>query len=114
MAGKWVYGGLAQNVWGVGGSDRNDLNFFLSQIFVNYNLDAGWYLTSAPIITANWEADSDDRWTIPLGGGFGKVFKWGNQPLNINTQAFWFAESPDIGPEWELRIQIAFLFPKKN
>jgi hypothetical protein len=28
----------------------------------------GWYLVSAPIITANWEADSDDTWTVPVGG----------------------------------------------
>ena len=46
------------------------------QPFVNYNMADGWYLVSAPIITANWEADSDDRWTVPLGGGFGKIFKY--------------------------------------
>jgi len=31
----------------------------------------GRYLTSVPIITANWEASSDDKWTIPIGGGIG-------------------------------------------
>lgn len=114
ISGKWVYGGLAQNVWGVAGSDRNDLNVFLTQLFVNYNLSAGWFLTSSPIITANWEADSDDRWVVPVGGGFGKVFRWGMQPMNFNLQAFWYAESPDIGPEYEIRVQVAFLFPKKK
>ena len=35
------------------------------QPFVNYNLSDGWYLTSAPIITADWEADrSADTWTV--------------------------------------------------
>jgi len=114
MAGKWVFGGLAQNVWGVAGPDRNDLNVFLTQIFVNYNLSDGWFLTSAPIITANWEADSGDRWVVPVGGGFGKVFRWGMRPMNFSMQAFWYAESPAIGPEYEIRFQLAFLFPKKK
>ena len=114
-SGKWVYGGLASNTWGVAGSDRNDLNFFLTQYFVNYNLDKGWYLTSSPIITANWEADSDDRWTIPFGGGFGKIVKVeGLPPMNFNLQAFVNVENPDIGPEWSMRFQLAFLFPKKK
>jgi hypothetical protein len=27
----------------------------------------GGYLVSSPIIAANWEADSDDTWAVPLG-----------------------------------------------
>jgi len=54
---------------------------------VNYNLPDGWYLSTAPIITANWESNSDDRWTVPVGGG-GKIVQLG------------------------LRVQVQFLFPK--
>ena len=77
MSGPWVAGGLVNNVWGFGGrdEDRSDLNQFLVQPFVNYNLEGGWYLVTAPIITANWEASSDDRWTVPLGGGVGRVLR---------------------------------------
>ena len=97
----------------MGGPDRNDLNFFLLQYFVNYNLPDAWYLTSAPIITADWEARSDDRWTIPFGGGFGKVFRLGGlPPMNFNIQVFYNVENPDIGPEWSARFQLALLFPK--
>ena len=75
------------------GTDRTfglgDLNFFLMQYFINYNFPSGWYLTSAPIITANWEADNGERWIVPFGGGIGKVFKIGKQPMNINTQVFY-------------------------
>ena len=67
----------------------------------------------APIITANWKADSDDRWTIPFGGGFGKIVKVGKAPpMNINLQAFYNVEHPDVGPEWSARFQLALLFPK--
>jgi hypothetical protein len=48
------------------------VNAFLMQPFINYNFPGGWYLTSAPILTASWKADKPgDVWTIPLGGGFG-------------------------------------------
>ncbi|MGB3429139.1 MAG: hypothetical protein WBA53_13300, partial [Burkholderiaceae bacterium] len=43
----------------------------LIQPFVNSNFASGLYLTSAPVITANWEAESGQQWTVPLGGGFG-------------------------------------------
>ena len=33
----------------------------LIQPFVNYNLGKGWYLVSAPILTANWDASSGDQ-----------------------------------------------------
>jgi phage terminase large subunit-like protein len=53
------------------------------QPFVNYNLPEGWYLTSSPIITANWNATSGDKWNFPLGGGVGKILKIGDQPINV-------------------------------
>ncbi|MCH7519382.1 MAG: neuromedin U, partial [Candidatus Dadabacteria bacterium] len=67
MPGNWVVGALANNIWSYAGdSKRDDVNQLLLQYFVNYNLPQGWYLVSAPINTANWEADSGDRWTVPL------------------------------------------------
>ncbi len=72
----------------------------------------GWYLSSAPVITANWEADSGNVWTVPFGGGAGKIFKIGSQNMNAQLQAFYNAVKPDIGPDWQLRLQLQFLFPK--
>ncbi len=70
MPGQWVIGALASNVWSVvGDDDAPDVNAFTFQYFVNYNMDDGWYVSTLPIITANWEADSDDRWTVPFGAG---------------------------------------------
>ena len=57
QTGKWTLGVLANNVWSFAGeSDRDEVNQFLVQYFVVYNLPKQWYLTSSPIITANWEA----------------------------------------------------------
>ena len=114
IRGPWVVGSLFSNVWSfTGGSDDPDVNVFTWQPFANYNLDKGWYLTSSPVITANWEADSDNTWAIHVGGGFGRVFRVGQQNMNMQLQSFYNIEEPDdIGPEWSIRFQVQFLFPK--
>ena len=112
MPGKWVIGSLFSNVWSINADTNNDINFFTWQYFVNYNLKDGWYLVSAPIITADWEADSDNTWTIPFGGGLGKIFRIGKLPLNGQVSGYYNVEKPDFGPNWQLRIQLQFLFPK--
>nr|MBL0722060.1 hypothetical protein [Sulfurovaceae bacterium] len=112
MPGKWVLGGLISNMWSVGGGDA-DINLLTVQPFINYNLEDGWYLLSAPIITANWEKDSDHRWTVPVGAGVGKVFKISGQAINAQLTVFNNVVTPDdYGPEWQIRSQIQFMFPK--
>jgi len=112
MPGKWVVGSLFSNVWSFAGSGDQDVNLFTWQYFINYNLPNKWYLTSAPIITANWEADSDNTWTVPFGGGIGKIFNIGKQPMNGQISAYYNVEKPELGPDWQLRVQLQFLFPK--
>ena len=112
MPKNWVIGSLFSNVWSFAGSGDQDVNLFTWQYFVNYNFPGGWYLTTSPVITANWEADSGNKWTVPFGGGFGKIFRIGKQAMNTQLQAFYNVEKPDSGAEWTLRFQLQFLFPK--
>jgi hypothetical protein len=113
MNGPWVYGALINNIWSIAGDDdRADVNQMLLQPFINYNLPDGWYIVSAPIITANWEADSGDQWTVPLGAGAGKVFMIGKQPVNASVHGYYNVEKPTYGADWTLRVQLQFLFPK--
>ena len=112
MRGPWVVGSLFSNIWDVDGD--TDINFFTWQYFVNYNFDGGWYLTSAPIITANWEAPSGEKWTVPFGGGAGRVIRIGRLPVNLSAQIFYNGvEAPDVVGDWSLRLQAQLLFPKK-
>ena len=103
---------MANNQWSFAGWGDKNVNALLVQPFINYNFPDGWYFTSAPIITANWFVASDERWTVPLGGGFGKVFKLGKQPINASLQAYDNVVTPAGGADWELRFQVQFLFPK--
>lgn len=108
-----MLGSLVRQLWSFAGdSDRQDVSQLLIQPFVNYNMADGWYLVSSPIVTANWKADSDNTWTVPVGGGFGKIFRIGNQPINAQLQGFYNVEHPQFGPEWIMRFQLQFLFPK--
>ena len=55
--GPWTVGALVNNICSFAGDDdRADVNQGLLQPFVNYNFPDGTYLTSVPVITANWEA----------------------------------------------------------
>jgi len=109
----WVYGVLVNNVWSLtsnkqGGSYNNGL----VQPFVNYNFEGGLYLTSAPILTVNWKADSGQQWTVPVGGGVGKIFHLGKLPVNTQISAYYNVAKPDFGANWQIRAQVQFMFPK--
>ena len=113
MPGHWVIGALANNQWSFAGWGRKSVDAFLVQAFINYNFPHGWYVTTQPIITANWLAASDQRWTLPIGGGVGRLFKVGKQPINVQLQAFDNVVTPNRGgPDWQPRFQVQFLFPK--
>ena len=67
---------------------------------------------SSPIITANWRASSGNVWTVPFGGGVGRVMKLGFQPVNLLAEFFGNAVYPAGTPSWSMRLAIVFLFPK--
>ncbi|WP_415405875.1 hypothetical protein ACLHDG_08910 [Sulfurovum sp. CS9] len=106
-------GVLGRQIWSVAGdSDRKDVSQALVEPFISYNLEGGWYLSSDMIWIANWKADSGNQWTIPLGGGFGRIFKIGDQSVNSKLEAYTNVVKPDGAPDWNLRFVFQFLFPK--
>ena len=114
MPGHWVMGFLANNQWSVGGWGPHTQNNFLIEPFCNYNLPHGWYLVTDPVITANWTADHRDMWTVPVGGGIGKIVKLGGKlPVNLRLEAFDNVCTPRNGASWQLQFTIQFLLPKE-
>ncbi|WP_152669656.1 hypothetical protein [Synechococcus sp. GFB01] len=115
--GPLVAGMLVNNVWSFAGNGGREVNSMLIQPFINYNLPKGWYLASSPIITADRTAGDGRGWTVPVGGGFGRIIRRiGSQPFNASLQAFWNAARPEVlgdkllGPV-TIRLQIQALFP---
>ena len=54
----------------------------------------------------------DRQWTVPLGGGIGKIFHLGKLPVNTQIQACYNVAKPDFGPNWQIRAQMQLMFPK--
>jgi hypothetical protein len=135
--GHWTFGALINNVWSFAGSNftgtapqllpcggctqpvgisaSSSVRQMLLQYFINYNLKKGWYIAWQPIITANWNArKAGDVWTVPVGGGIGRIMKFGNQPVNLQAQFFANATYPRFGSPWSMRLQVALLYPKMS
>ena len=113
MPGNWVVGFLAQNLWDVASeSGEPDVNKALFQPILNYNFGKGWYVSGTTTITANWEAESGEEWTVPVGGGVGRVMKIGKQPVDIKLMGYWQAEKPQFAADWYTQFTFKFLFPK--
>lgn len=115
MPGNWVVGILAQNIWDFAGdSDEPDINKSTLQPIINYNLEDGWYLSATTTMTANWEANSGDEWTVPLGGGFGRLIRFGKQPVDLKLMSYWNVEKPQFGADWSVQFTVKFLIPKSG
>jgi len=112
--GNWTFGILVNNAWSFAGNkDREDVNHMLMNLFIVFQLGKGWYVNSAPIITANWKAEPGQQWIVPLGAGGGKlVYLGGKLPVNLQTQLYYNVVRPNFGPEWQWRFQLQVLLPK--
>jgi hypothetical protein len=113
----WVYGALVNNIWSIGSSGNPSSNApkynnGLIQPFLNYNFEGGAYLTTSPIVTVNWEARGSQQWSVPMGGGAGKIFKIGRLPVNAQLGGYYSVVRPDYAPNWQIRAQVQFMFPK--
>jgi hypothetical protein len=112
MPGPWVIGALANNIWRVGGDNHGTtLNVFTTQPFINLNLPHAWAISTAPLITSNWSAPHDQRWTVPLGGGVSKIAHIGDQPMNFLLQYYHNVNRPRIAGRNSVRLEAAALWP---
>jgi hypothetical protein len=113
MTGPWVLGGLINNLWTFDDSDDADpaVNQLTVQPFINFNFGVGWSLATSPIITANWDAESGQEWTVPLGLGISKVTAIGQRPTSLSIQYYSNVERPDTAPKSQLRFVVSLLFP---
>jgi len=108
-------GVLVGQMWSIAGaSNRPDISQLAIMYFAALHFPRGWYLNTMPIVTANWNAASPRNvWTVPVGGGGGKVFRAGGVPLNVSVGAYWNAIRPDTvaAPSGSAQVQVALLLP---
>jgi len=94
-----------------GGEPRT--NLFLWQYFVNYNFGKGWALSTAPSVTANWDAAKGQQWTVPAGVGINRTVVLNHQPMTLGFQYYYSVKRPDNAGSTTLRFSIALIFPTK-
>jgi hypothetical protein len=49
---------------------------------------------------------------VPVGGGIGRIFKIGKQPINAKVQGFYNVEDTPGSGDWTFQASWTFLFPK--
>jgi hypothetical protein len=107
-SGHWLGGALINNEFA--GVNHVHENLMTINWFLYYNFKHGWYVLSTPIVTADWTAERNKRWTVPVGGGAGKLFKMGSQPLNARAEFFNDVRTTTGGTDWQMQTQLQFLF----
>lgn len=109
----WTISLQAQQLWSVVGSKgRNTVSQMLVQPSLYYNLPNGWYLMSEMEVLANWTSPSDQRWTVPIGAGVGKLFAVGEYAINARVASYYNVLTPDQGPDWSISASFEFIFEK--
>lgn len=106
--GNWSIGAIASQHWG-----EDDFSLFTVQPIAMYNFESspGTYIGYNNSIMYNWNADSDDRLTLPLGLIIGKTMLLGNgDGLDLSIGAYDLVERPENGPESQIKFGISYFF----
>lgn len=104
------FSGMIGNHWSFDG----DYSTATIQPMFFYNIDAipGAYLGYNAVISADWKADSDNTWTVPLGLSVGRTFDvGGGHGLDLIVGPYWNVVRPDGAADWVLRFGVNWLFP---
>ena len=104
---KWKYGALLQHYWDYAGDDdRSDVNMSNLQYLAYYSLNETTSIGAAPNIIANWEENSDNAFTVPIGFGINKTVQMGKVPVRFGFEVFYSVIQPDDvpGTEWDFRF----------
>jgi hypothetical protein len=106
----WTYGGLVNHLWSVSGDDDvKDVNATFLQPFLSFTMKTHTTLGLNTESTYDWQAE---EWTVPVNLTVSQLLKVGKQPIQLQLGYRNYADAPSGGPDWGLRFQITFLFPK--
>ena len=65
------------------------------------------------MIDINWEADDDDKLSIPLGIGASTPFFLGPMPVRMGAEFNWFVKSPDsYGKKFLFKFYVVPVLPR--
>lgn len=103
------FSGIVGNHWSFDG--KYNVGTFQPIFF--YNLDSlpGAYIGYNATISADWNANSDDQWTVPIGITVGKTFSvGGGHAFDLSVGPYYNIERPTGAADWMLRFGASWLF----
>lgn len=110
QSGPWTLGCLANHVWGFQRDDgRDNVNATYLQPFMSYTFPTATTITINTESSYDW---NDRQWTVPVFAGVGQLVKVDGQPVNFKLGAQYWLDGADTAPEWGIRFEVTFLFPK--
>jgi len=108
LGSKWKLGGLGMHYWDFASRDgqRDDVNLTNIQTLYYYSINSTTSIGAAPNVIMNWEEDSDNFLTLPIGTGINKTFNFGKLPVRFGFEVHYSVVRPDdtIGSDWNLRF----------
>jgi hypothetical protein len=102
-------GALVQHYWDFAGDDdRNDVNMSNIQYLYYWSLNDTTSIGAGPNILINWEQNSDNRYTVPVGIGINRTFQFGKVPVRSGLEYFRTVVEPDevVASDWSVRFYI--------
>lgn len=106
----WTYGLLANHLESFAGeSGRDDVSATFMQPFVSFTTKKFTTFGLNTESSYNWE---HSQWTVPVNASVSQLLKLGKQPIQLALGGRVYADKPDGGPDWGLRLVVTFLFPK--
>jgi len=110
---EWIFGAFPQHWWSFAGNDdRKSTSQTNIQYFIWRLLPDQWQIGTAPNILIDWKADGDNKLTLPVGLGVGKLFNIGGLPIKFVLEGQYAVVHPDdFGQEWNIRFTITLVLP---
>jgi len=108
--GDWSIFALFDNVWSFNGSGDQEVNAFNLQYQAVHLFPKNWFFITNWNVEADWTEPDDNRWTVPIGGGFGRQFSIGKQVFQAYGQAGYNVIRPDGDSSWRAIAVLDLIF----
>jgi hypothetical protein len=111
---EFFIGVFPQQWWSIGGEHgRPDTNQMNLQPIASLFFGEGWSIGYSGNILADWNAPSEDVWTVPIGLALSKVVKFGRLPVKLQLAVQYMPVHPRIsGQEWNVQVSVTPVLPK--
>ena len=110
QSGPWTIGALTNHTWSLDGHEgRSDVNATFLQPFVDYTTESKTTFSLNTESTYDW---TNEQWTVPIHFVVRHLFDIAGQQVSVALGPRYYAEAPEGGPEWGVRLGVTLLFPK--